>query len=124
FLRGRLPGGLRFAPGLERDCALDDLLEHRTRFAALRRTMGLPDVRVLLGEDIFEITLTLHAERRELGDVQLAGPLVAVLDQQPAAAAAAAPAPAGADEHPGPLQLVAVERELEIPLLQRGIDIV
>ena len=34
------------------------------------------------------------------------------------------PAPAGADEHPRALQLVAVERELEVALLQRRIDVV
>ena len=30
-----------------------------------------------------EVALALDAERRELGDVELAGPVVAMLDQQP-----------------------------------------
>ena len=41
-------------------------------------------------EDVLEVAVALHAVRRELGDVDVARPVVAVLDQQPAAVAAAA----------------------------------
>src|SRR5882672_1440478 len=114
-LRGRLPGGLargslprrRFlcghrrrtwAPGgrrrrsariAELERTLNNLREHRARFAALRRTMGDPDVGIVLGENVGEVAFTFHADRRELRDVHLSGPVVAVLDQQPAASAAA-----------------------------------
>ena len=40
---------------------------------------------VVLGEDVFEVAVALHAARRELGDVELAAPVVAMLDEQPAA---------------------------------------
>src|SRR5205823_546550 len=60
--------------------------------------------------------------------VELAGPIVAMLDKEPAAIAAAAArageAAAGAHEHPRSLQLVSVEREFEVALLQRGVDVV
>ena len=42
-------------------------------------------------EDVGEVALALHAERREIGDVDLARPVVAVLDQQPRPVAAAGP---------------------------------
>ena len=38
----------------------------------------------VFAEDVLEVAVALDASRRELGDVQVAGPLVAMLDQQPA----------------------------------------
>ena len=68
---------------------------------------------------------------RERGDVDGAGPLVLVLDQQPRLAvlgrllAGPPRAPAlGAHEHPRAFQLEAVERHLEIALGQRRVDVV
>ena len=55
--------------------------------------------------------------RRLLGDVVGRGPVVAVLDQEPALAALVAARP---HEHPRAAELLAVERELELALLQRG----
>ena len=52
--------------------------------------MRLPDGGRVLGEDVLEVAVALHAARREVGDVEVAGPLVLVLDEQPAAIAAAA----------------------------------
>ena len=113
-LRGaRLPR-LRF----QRRGLLDDRREHRAGLAALRRPVRDPDVRVVRGEDVLEVAVALDAAWRELGDVEVARPLVAVLDEQPAprAASGAAVAAAGPHEHPRSLELVAVERELQIAL--------
>ena len=85
--------------------------------------MRFPDVRLVGREDVFEVTLALDALRRELRDVELAGPFVLVLDQEPAASVTAAPASAGAHEDPRAFQLVTVQRELQVPLLQRRVDI-
>ena len=63
--------------------------EHRAGLAALRRTIRFPDVRLVGGEDVLEVAFALDALRRELGDVDFAGPVVAMLDQQPAAPVAA-----------------------------------
>jgi hypothetical protein len=46
--------------------------------------MRLPHVRFVGGENVLEVAVTLHALRRELGDVDVAGPVVAMLDEQPA----------------------------------------
>src|SRR5262245_6845312 len=46
-----------------------------------------------------------------------------MFDQEPAAPVAAPPATAGAHQHPRAFELVAVERELQIPFLQRRIDV-
>jgi hypothetical protein len=123
--------GLSPRARLERQRARDDRLKQLAGVAAFGGAIGPPDVRVVLREDVGEVALGLHAERRELGDVHRARPVVAVLDEEPrrlplaAAAAAAATAPAlGAHEHPRALQLVAVERELQVALLQRGFDVV
>ena len=67
----------------------DDLLEHRSRLAALRRAVRLPDVRIVRGQNVGEVPFALHAERRELRDVHVARPVVAVLDQQPGSIGAA-----------------------------------
>ena len=79
-------------------------------------------------QDLREVALALHAERRELGDVELARrPLVAMLDEQPRAAflsPVAGITTLGADEHPRSFQLVSLERELQIALLDRLIHIV
>src|SRR5436190_14314987 len=105
--------------------ALDDLREHRARFAALRGLVRRPDGRRVLRENVLEVAVALDALGRELGDVELAGPIVPMLDEQPRPVAApSGVAAAGANEHPGAFQLVAVQRELQIALLQRGIDIV
>ena len=88
--------------------ALDDLGEHRAGVAALRRPVRQPDRRRVLAEDVLEVAVALHAVRRELGDVEIAGPVVAVLDEQPAAGiaarrpAAASPAIAGRWSGPAP----------------------
>ena len=106
---------------------LDDLREHRARFAALCRPMRRPDRGRVASEDVLEVAVALHAPRRERDDVDVAGPVVAMFDEEPAAIAVPTRAgipPAGAHEHPRSLQLVAVERELEIALLQRGVDVV
>ena len=50
------------------------------------------------------------------------GPVVAMLDQQPAWLRSR-PEASGADEHPGSLELVAVERELQIALAERRVDV-
>src|SRR5205823_1442884 len=98
------------ARGLEASRALYDLVEHRPGVAAFGRPIRVPDGGIVCREDVLEAAVALHALRRELGDVELAGPLVAVLDQEPAAIAAAAArageAAAGAHEHPRSLQLV------------------
>ena len=88
-VRRRRLGGSR-VPAFSARGALDDRREHRAGLAAFGRPVRLPDVRVVCGEDVFEVAVALHAERRELGDVDVAGPVVAVLDQQPAPAVAAA----------------------------------
>src|SRR5690606_2092264 len=118
----RAPGapGLRLCPGPRacRSCPgalthlerlLHDSLEQRPGFPALRRSIRNPDVRVVLREDVREVSLARHAERCELSDVERTGPFVLVLDQRPRPVAAAARAPAAAlrtDEHPRSLQLV------------------
>jgi hypothetical protein len=90
----------------------------------------LPDVWIVPGENLCEVTLAFHAQRRELGDVDLAGPFVLVLDQQPRPLVALPPrrlssAPAlGPDQHPRALQLVAVQRKFQIAFLQGRVDIV
>src|SRR3954463_15653468 len=91
--------------------------------------MRVPDVGIASCEDVGEVALALHTQRRELGDVDGTCPVVAMLDQQPGSIATAgrtgAPAPAlRADEYPRAFQLDAFEREFEIPLLQRRIHIV
>src|SRR5205814_1639664 len=71
-------------------------------------------------------TLALDAEWRELRDVHVAGPFVAVLDEQPRSALGAPGAPAAAlraHQHPRPLELVAVAGELQVALLQRGVHV-
>ena len=70
--------------------ARDDLLEHGAGLATLGRPVGVPDRRVVLGEDVLEVAVALHAARRELGDVDVARPVVAMLDQQPGPAVALA----------------------------------
>ena len=84
-----------------------------------------------LQQDVAERAVALHAVGRERGDVDGAGPLVLVLDQQPRLAVlgrllAGPPRPPalGAHEHPGAFQLEAVERHLEIALGQRRVDVV
>ena len=80
-----------------------------------------PDVRQVGGEDVVEVALALHAERRERRDVEGARPEVAVLDEQPAPAVLrrrrVGPV-AGADQYPRPLELVPVEGELQVALAQ------
>src|ERR1019366_87447 len=93
--------------------ALDDRREHGARFSAFRRTVRAPHGRHVLGEDVFEVAAALDALGREFGDVELARPVVAMLDQQPLAGIATSTAAAGAHEYPRSFQLVAVERELE-----------
>src|SRR5262249_23575682 len=97
LLRGRVAGGF------QRGSTLDDPGEHPAGVAALRRPVRLPDGRRVFGEDVLEIALALHAAGGEFRDVEVAGPVVAMLDQQPASIAAAArtgkPA-AGPHEHP------------------------
>src|SRR5262249_13797423 len=78
--RGSRPGG-RGARGFQRGGALDDRREHRPRVAPLRGTVRLPDRRGVLGEDVLEIAVALDTARRELRDVEVAGPFVAMLDQ-------------------------------------------
>src|SRR5204863_3826253 len=85
----------------------------------------LPDGRRVLGEDVLEVAAALDALGRERRDVDIACPLVAMLDQQPTAIAAATGiAAAGAYEHPRSLELVPVQRELEVALLERRLHIV
>jgi hypothetical protein len=86
--------------------------------------MGDPDVGIAFGEDVGEIALALDAQRRELGDVHVAGPVVAMLDEQPRSIATTGPFAFGPHEHPGSLQLVAIERELEVTFLERRIHVV
>src|SRR5687768_3621192 len=81
-----------------------------------------PDVGLVRREDVREVSFALDAARRELGDVDVAGPLVAMLDEQPAPPVARAISAARPYEDPRAFQLVAVQRELEVPLLQRGVD--
>src|SRR5262245_10004632 len=129
LLRGlRYLGAFGALRALHLQCARDDLLEHRPGFAALGRAVRDPDLGIAVGEDVGEIPFALDAEWREGRDVHVARPVVAVLDEEPRAAIArsgapARVAPAGADEHPRALQLVAVERELQVALLERGVDV-
>src|SRR3712207_9453426 len=44
------------------------LFRSGARLAALRGPMGEPDCGVLVREDVGEVSLALHAERREVGD--------------------------------------------------------
>src|SRR4030095_4484098 len=91
------------------------------------RTVRLPDRGRVVTQDVLEVAVALHAARRELRDVEIARPLVTVLDQQPrpiAAAASAGVPAAGPDQHPRTLQFVSIERELQVPLLERRTHIV
>src|SRR5262249_17833309 len=105
------------AVGLQPGGALDDPREHLARFA-FGRPIRLPDRGRLLAEDVLEVAVALYAARRKLGDVDLARPVVAMLDEQPGpvriAAACARIASASSHEHPRSLELVAVQRELEV----------
>src|SRR5712691_5010063 len=88
----------RAARSLQLGGPLDDRREHRAGVPAFRRAVRVPDRGRVLGEDVLEVTVALHAARRELGDVEVAGPVVAVLDEQPrpiASASRARIAPAG-----------------------------
>src|SRR5262249_24228805 len=107
---------------------LDDLRQRRARRSTLSRSACQPDGWRVLRENVLEVAVALHAARRELRDVEIARPLVAMLDQQPASPFTAAPrsreSAARTNEHPRSLQLVAVQSELEISLCERRIDIV
>src|SRR5206468_9166420 len=81
---------------------LDDPLEHRPGVAALGRKMTLPHVRLLLGENVFEIAVALDAHRKLGGNVHRPGPLVAVLDEQPAARRPPPPPPPRSPPGPPP----------------------
>ena len=73
-------------------------------------------------QDLGEVRIRrLHAERRELGDVDRPGPVVAVLDQQPAVRRAAVAV--RLDDHPRSFQLEAVQPKLQIALAQRRVDV-
>ena len=68
----------------QRQRALDDRLEQSRR--SRRPCAGRFDRQmsgIVLRQDVGEVALALHAERRELGDVDGARPVVAVLDEQP-----------------------------------------
>src|SRR5262245_25041068 len=69
----------RLARGFQPGRALDDLREHRAGVAAGGGPMRNPHGRRVLGEDVLEIAVALDAARRELGDVDVAGPVVAML---------------------------------------------
>src|SRR5262245_55595448 len=69
--------------------ARDDSLEHLTCIAGLRRPIRPPHVGILFGEDVGKVAAALHAEGSELGDVDGAGPVIAMLDEKPRSIAAA-----------------------------------
>src|SRR4051812_48710311 len=104
---------------------LDDFLEHLPRGATFGGPVALPHVGLIGGEDLREVAEALDALRKLRRDVDRARPLIAMLDQQPAAALPVVTlwAAAGADQHPRPLELHAVERELQLPLAHPGVDI-
>ena len=116
---------------VQRRDLLGDLPQRRVAAGAGARPVAVPHVRRFLQQDVAERAVALHAVGRERGDVDGAGPLVLVLDQQPRLAVlgrllAGPPRPPalGAHEHPGAFQLEAVERHLEIALGQRRVDVV
>ena len=80
--------------------------------------VGQPDARVFRGQDFCKAACAVDAVGRELGDINLAGPVVAMLDQKPASISKAA----RAHQHPSALELGAVERELQFALFQSAID--
>src|SRR4029453_6846845 len=94
----------------------------------LCRPVRLPNVRPICGEDVFEVAAALDAEGREFGDVDVSGPVVTMLDEEPASCVPCArlrsPPAAGPYQHPRSLQLESVEGELEVPFLQRGVHVV
>ena len=110
-------------PALSAAASLDDFRQHGARFTTFGGAVRFPHVRLVGREDVFEVSFALHALRREFGDVELTGPFVFVLDQQPAASAASGPAASGSDEHPGAFELVAVQRELQVTFPQGGAHI-
>src|SRR4051794_24038715 len=65
-------------PRLQLRRPLDDLAQHLPGLAAARRPVRLPDRRLILRQDLREITKALHAVRGNLRDVDVARPLVAV----------------------------------------------
>ena len=81
----------------------------------------VPDRRVIGGEDVLEVAVALDAPRRERRDVERRPTTSSrcLMSSQPA------PPPRGnaarPHQHPRSLQLVAVQRELEVALLQRGV---
>jgi len=62
----------------------EDIYEHRARFTALRRSIRQPQGRRVRRQNVLEVTVALDAARRELGNVEISAPLVAMLDEQPA----------------------------------------
>src|SRR5262245_33498132 len=111
---------IRLAPlalGFERNRSFDNLQESALR--SLRGLVAGPERGGLGLDDVSEVAAALDAERRECRDVHRAGPLVAMLDKQPAAAVATC----GTDERPGALELHTVEAQLHVPLLHRGVDV-
>src|SRR5262245_30330659 len=62
---------------------LNNVPKHSTGFAAFYRAVGAPDVGRVFGQNLVKIQLAFHAERSKLRDVEVARPLVPVLDEQP-----------------------------------------
>jgi hypothetical protein len=107
---------------------LNDSIEHLTGVAALCRCVAVPDLGVVTGEDVGKIGAgRFHAVRCERRDIDGARPLVAVLDEQPAAArlpGASTVAAAGAHKHPRPLQFEPIQPKLQVTLFERGVHVV
>jgi len=61
----------------------DNVAEHLPGRPAFGGFVTLPHVWVVLRQDVFEIAIALDAARGEGGDVDVAGPVVAVLDEEP-----------------------------------------
>src|SRR3989442_14007810 len=76
FLFGWL---LLFAIQFDLGRLLDNFLKHLPRNASLRRPTRFPDFRRLLGQNIGEIAVAFHAPGGEVDDVDVTGPLVAML---------------------------------------------
>src|SRR5262249_29790981 len=97
---------------------LNDLPQQFPRRSAFGRFVRFPDRRLVGCENLGEILVALNALGRELSDIHLARPFVAVFDQEPGLVV-----PADAHQHPRSLELHAVELELQLPLFHRRVNV-